>query len=108
MLKTKIKFQALASQLKKTPYSSKVTEIEAKLNNHKHDKYIDTPEFNKLATDVLNAKLAQANLITKTELDSKLSNLIRKITKNKTDHLLVQNELNKLKTFDSSYFIGKN
>ena len=32
----------------------------------------------------------------------------RKITKNKTDHLHVQNELNKLKTFDSSYFIGKN
>ena len=30
----------------------------------------------------------------------------RKITKNK--HLLVENELNKLKTFDLSYFIGKN
>ena len=31
-----------------------------------------------------------------------------KITKNKTDHLLVQNEFKKLKTFDLSYFIGKN
>ena len=34
--------------------------------------------------------------------------LNRKITKNKADHLLVQNELNQLKTFDSSYFRGKN
>ena len=34
--------------------------------------------------------------------------LNRKITKNKSDHLLVQNELNRLKTFDLSYFIGKN
>ena len=34
--------------------------------------------------------------------------LNRKITKNKTDHSLVQNELNKLRTFDSSYFRGKN
>ena len=84
-----------------------VTEIENKVNNHNHDKYIDTSEFNKLTADVFNARIAQANLITKTEFDSKLSNLNRKITKNKTDHLLVQNELNKLKTFDWSYFVGK-
>ena len=36
-------------------------------------KYIDTPEFNKLAADVFNARLAQANLITKTDFDAKLS-----------------------------------
>ena len=46
--------------------------------------------FNKLAVDVFNVITSQANLIAK------------------TDHLLVQNELKKLKTFDSSYFIGKN
>ena len=46
--------------------------------------------------------------MTKTYFDDKLLNLNRKITKNKTDHLLVQNELKKLKTFDLSYFIGKN
>ena len=93
--------------LKKTDYNTKVTETENKLTNHNHDKYITIPEFNKLAADVLNTRIAQANLITKTEFDSKLSNLTRKITKNKIDHLLVQNELNKLETFDSSYFIGK-
>ena len=93
--------------LKKTDYNTKVSEIENKLNNHNHDKYIDTSEFNKLAADVFNARLAQANLITKTDFDAKLSNLNRKITQNKSKHLLVENELNKLKTFDSSYFIGK-
>ena len=94
--------------VKKTDYKTKVTEIENKLNNHDHDKYIDTSEFNKLAVDVFNARIAQANLITKADFDAKLLGLNRKITKNKTDHLLFQNEFNKLKTFDSSYFIGKN
>ena len=93
--------------LKKTDYNTKITDVENKLNNHNHDKYIDTSEFNKLAADVFNARLAQANLITKTDFDAKLSSLNRKITQNKSKHLLVENELNKLKTFDSSYFIGK-
>ena len=78
-----------------------------KFNNHNHDKYIDTSEFNKLAVDVFNARITQANLITKTDFDAKLSSLNRKITKNKTVHLIVKNELNKLKTFDSSYYNGK-
>ena len=104
----KIKYLTLAILLKKTDYSTKVTEIENKLNNHNHDKYIDTSEFNKLAGDVFNARLAEANLVTEADFDEKLSNLNRKITKNKTDHLLVQNQLKKLKTFDLGYFIGKN
>ena len=102
-----IKYLALVIWLKKTEYNNKVTDIENKLNNHNHDKYIDTSKFNKLAADVFNARLAQANLITKTDFDAKLSSLNRKITQNKTKHLLVENKLNKLKTFDLSYFIGK-
>ena len=47
-------------------------------------------------------------MITKTDFDAKLSSLNRKITNNKSKHLLVENELNKLKSFDSSYFRGKN
>ena len=97
----------LVIQLKKTDYNTKITDIENKLNNHNHDKYIDTSEFNKLAVNVFNARIAQANLITKTDFDAKLSSLNRKITQNKSKHLLVENELNKLKTFDSGYFIGK-
>ena len=42
--------------------------------------YITTPESNTLATDVFNARLAQANLITKTNFDAKLSKITRKIT----------------------------
>ena len=63
--------------------------------------------FNKLASDVFNARLAQANLKTKTDFDAKLLSLNRKIIQNKTKHLLAENELNKLKIFHSSYFIGK-
>ena len=52
--------------------------------------------------------MSQANLITKTSFDANVLSLNRKITQNKTKQLLFENELNKLKTFDSSYFIGKN
>ena len=81
------KIPDVSSLVKKTDYNTKITDIENKLNNHNHDKYIDTSEFNKLAADVFNARLAQANLITKTDFDAKLSSLNRKITANKTKHL---------------------
>ena len=69
------------------------TDIENKLNNHNHDKYVATSEFNTLAANVFNARLAQANLITKTDFDAKLSSLNRKITANKTKHFLNDNDL---------------
>ena len=47
-------------------------------------------------------------MTTKKDFDAKLSSLNEKVTNNKSKHLLVENELNKLKTFDSSYFHGKN
>ena len=50
--------------VKKTDYNTKITELENKLNNHNHDEYIKNLEFNTLAADVFNARLAQANLIT--------------------------------------------
>ena len=65
------------------------------------------PEFNTLGASVLNARLAQVNLITKTYFDAKLSSLNRKITSNKSKHLLAENELRKLKIFDLNHFIGK-
>ena len=106
---TEIKGKILnvSSFVKKTDYNTKITEIENKLNNHNHDKYFDTQEFNTLAADVFNARLAQATLITKTNFDGKLWSLNRKITANKPEGLLVETELKNLKTFDSSYFIGK-
>ena len=72
----------------KKDYNTKNTELEKKLTDHNHDKYITTPEFNTLAADVFNARLAQANLIAKTDFDAKLSSLNRKITSSKSKHLL--------------------
>ena len=106
----KIKYLVLVIQLKKTDYNTKVTGIENKLNGHNHNKCIDTSEVNKLAGDVFNARLSQANLITKTDFDTKLLSLNRKISQNKTKHLLVENKLITLenKIPDVSSLVKKN
>ena len=83
--------------VKKTDYNAKITEIENKLNNHNHDKYITTPEFNTLAAGVFNARLAQANLVAKTDFDNTVSGLNNKIAENKTKNGSIENELKKLK-----------
>ena len=70
----------VSSLAKKTNYDTNISELEKKLTDHNHDKYITTPEFNTLAASVFNARLAQANLITKTDFDAILSILSRKIT----------------------------
>ena len=57
--------------VKKTNYDTKITEIEKKFTDHKDDKYITTSEFNKLSTEVFDARLARANLVTKTDFDDK-------------------------------------
>ena len=71
------KIPSVSSLVKKTDYNTKITEIEKKLTDHNHDKYIATPEFNTLAGDVFNPRLAQANLITRTDFDAKLSSLVK-------------------------------
>ena len=78
------KIPADSTLVKKTDYNAKVTELESKLNNHNHNKYIDTPGFNKLASDVFNARLAQVNLITKTDFDANLSRINKEIIENKS------------------------
>ena len=97
----------ISSLVKKTDFNTKITEIGKELTDHNHDKYITTPEFNNIAANFFNARLAQANLITKTDFSTKLSSLNRKITTNKTKHLLVENEFKKLKTFNSIYSRSK-
>ena len=87
--------------VKKTNYDTKISELEKKGTDHNHDKYITTPEFNTLAADVFNARLAQASLITKTNFDSKFSSLNRKIILDKSKYLLVENGFKKVKTLDS-------
>ena len=77
------KIHSVSSLVKKTDYDTKISELQKKITNHNHDKYITTPEFNTLSASVFHARLAQANLITKTGFDAKLSSLNRNITANK-------------------------
>ena len=65
------KIPRISGLVQKTDYNTKITDIENKLNNNNHDNYIATSEFNTLAADVFNVRLAQANLITKTDFDAK-------------------------------------
>ena len=87
------KIPSIRGLAKKTDYNTKITDIENIFNNHNHDKYVATSEFNTLAANVFNTRLAQANLITKTDFHAKLSSLNRKITANKTNHFLNDNDL---------------
>ena len=57
------KIPSISNLVKKTDYDTKVTEIEKKLTDHNHDKYITTAKFNKLATHAFNAIIVQANLV---------------------------------------------
>ena len=103
------KIPNVSSLVKKTDYNTKISDIEKKITEHSHDKYITTPEFNTLAADVFNARLAaQTDLIKKREFDFKLKDISDPVTKNKTKHLLVENELKNLKTLGLSNFWGKN
>ena len=77
------KIPSVSCLVKKTNYNIKITEIENKLNNHNHDKYITTPEFNTLAADVFNARLKRANLVTKIDFDNTVSSLNNKIAAKK-------------------------
>ena len=96
-----------SSLVKKTNYGTKISEIENKLNNHNHDKYITTPEFNTLAPDAFNARLSQENLVTKATFDNTVSSLDSKTAENKSKNNSIKNEFKKLKTFNLSYFICK-
>ena len=49
------KIPNVSNLVSKTEYNTKVTEIEDKINNHNHGKYIVTEEFNKLTADVFNS-----------------------------------------------------
>ena len=104
----KNKIPNVSSLVKKTDYNTKISNIEKKITDYDHDKYITTPEFNILAARVFNARLAQAYLVIKTDFDIKLQSFNKKINSNKTKHLLFETELKKLEKFDAAYFRGKN
>ena len=72
MIAVENKIPNVSNLVTKTDYNTKISEIEKKISDHNHDKYINTPEFNKLTVENFKARLAQADLVTKTNFDTKL------------------------------------
>ena len=89
---TENKIPDVSDLVKKSDYDTKIKETE--------NKYITTTEFNKLASDAVNARTVEANLVKKTDFDNKLSDLNIKIVSNKTKDISLGKEL--------TYFHGKN
>ena len=58
----------LVIQSKKTDYNTKLNEIEKKVTDHNHDKYITTPEFTKFSAEMFTLRLKQANLASKNDI----------------------------------------
>ena len=74
----------------KTDYNTKINEIGKKITDLEHsNKYITTPEFNKLTPENFPARLTQANLasksyianfVNKTDFDNQVKNITSKKT----------------------------
>ena len=85
----------LSDLVKKVQCSTKIDKIENKIPNQ--DKYVTTPELNKLTKDNSTERLKQANLAIKNgiadfvkkkvDFDEKLRKIIYKVTSNETKHL---------------------
>ena len=71
--------------------NTKISKVENKIPNH--DKYITTPEFNKLIAESFAARLKHVNLVTKTDFDNKLINIKKKITSNKTKRVEAEKKI---------------
>ena len=74
-MKVKYLVHDVSSLVKKKDYNGKISDINKKVIDHDHDKYITTSEFNKLTTQNFATRLSQANLVTRTDFDMKLTNL---------------------------------
>ena len=88
-----------------TALNINISEVENEIPNH--DKYVSTPEFNKLTAESFAARLKEADLVSKTFFTNKLTRFNKQITSNKTKHLEVQNKLNSLITKDYNFFLGR-
>ena len=74
------KIPDVSNLLKKIDYDTKISEVEKKVTDNDHDKYITTSAFNDLTVKSFAARLAQANLVTKTDFDTKLIRPNKKLT----------------------------
>ena len=102
------KIPSVSNLVNKTDYNTKLAEIENKIKDHNHDKYITTPEFNIWAAIVFNARLLQKNLMTKTIFDNAVSSLDTYVEANQSLGASLQRTFKKLRSPDLGYFKGKN
>ena len=84
------KIPKISSLVRETDYNLKTTEIEKKLTDHNHDKYITVSEFNKLTVGVLHARLARPNLVTRKILMINWEFSIKKVTQIKQSTFLLK------------------
>ena len=91
------KIPNISNLIETTDYDTNITEIEKKLTDHNHDKYVTTPEFNTLDASVFNVRLTQANLVTKTDFGNSVSSLDSKITAKKTKNESIENKFKSYK-----------
>ena len=61
--------------------------LKKKVFDRNHDKYITTPELNKFAEEVFDARLALVNLVTKADFDTRLISLDKKNNVNKENNI---------------------
>ena len=78
-------------------------------HSNKSNKYITAQEFNKLTSEKVTSRLAEAylsskndivNFVKKTGFDDEVKNLNKKVTSNKTKHVLAENEFKNLQTLN--------
>ena len=105
-----IKFNAIqttdtSNLVKKSDYNTKINEIEKKITDHDHDKYITTQEINELTSENFVTRLAQANLASKNDIaalvkrsdfDDKLKNLNKNVASNKGKHAEAEKKITDL------------
>ena len=100
------KIPNVSGLVNKTNYKTKISELEKNITDHDQDKYITTSGVNTIATNVVNTKITQANLITKTDFDIKVLSIDSKVTGNKWKHESIENELQKLKKLSENSFLS--
>ena len=100
---------------KLVPVPTDLNKLSDVVNNGVGKKSITGLATTSALTAVKNKIPSISNLVKKTdydkkvgEIDNRMINLTRKIVWNKTKDISIENELKKLKTFDLSYFHGKN
>ena len=65
----------LVIQFEKVGHNAKINEIENKINDHDHAKYITTQDFNKLTAENFFGRLKQVNLSSNNDIADFVKNI---------------------------------